>query len=298
MCSLPWNICPLYVWSFSVINGEPVREPPQAPLIGKTDLFFLDFYFLEYFFCMKRTKKKEKTTTLFSSVSGLKVVKPGLWYLPLCFPGVCISDPNMNTAGVWQEYRWRDEPAFLCASLVKSKPTGLCPQELKLDAEKYFCIIQISVSPFLPSPSLPPHRYPPPPPHPTPLTLSRSPTPPSPPFFFFYFFSFFFELMHGSHKISVEEGNYEGESLYRYWKTNQVKPTDINFFKCKKQIHVFHIDTNLYLCFVSPLSNLCYNELFLFFWLSPMTAVFTVTVYCFVFLFQVCVRWTFTLLLS
>ena len=36
------------------------------------------------------------------------------------------------------------EPVFFCSSLVKSGPAWLHPEELKFEAEKYFCCININ----------------------------------------------------------------------------------------------------------------------------------------------------------
>ena len=41
---------------------------------------------------------------------------------------------------VWQKYQTHDEPAFLCSSLVQSKPRWLHPEEYRFKAKKYFCI--------------------------------------------------------------------------------------------------------------------------------------------------------------
>ena len=49
---------------------------------------------------------------------------------------------------VWHKCLLRYEPAFFFSSLVKSEPTWLRPEEVKFEAQKYFCCISIDREPL------------------------------------------------------------------------------------------------------------------------------------------------------
>lgn len=73
----------------------------------------------------------------------LKVSKTWPWVLPFVSGGLYPWHPEQGWR-VWQKWSWCHEPAFLCSSSVKSKPTWLCPLDLKLKMnEKHFCCISV-----------------------------------------------------------------------------------------------------------------------------------------------------------
>lgn len=53
--------------------------------------------------------------------------------------GLCLWHPEQNQHACTLPH----QPAFFCFSLLKSKPTWLCCEELRLGTENYFCCMNI-----------------------------------------------------------------------------------------------------------------------------------------------------------
>ena len=49
---------------------------------------------------------------------------------------------------MWHKCLLRYEPVYFFSSLVKSEPTWLRPEEVKFEAQKYFCCINIDREPL------------------------------------------------------------------------------------------------------------------------------------------------------